>query len=216
MVPRTLSRIGKAARYDLRNLLYPLLYPHYFLKGIYLFNGNRVVRHPSARIHMEGGKIQFGCFWRFWKRRGGIVLHEGATLVIKGDVVIGDGVIIEVHPGACLEIGSGAFINPDTRILVLESVRIGSDCAVAWEVLIMDGDRHAFLDPDGNREKNTEPIHIGDHVWIGARSLILKGARIEGGAVVGAGSVVSGRVEGASVVVGNPARKIREGVRWTK
>ena len=214
MSTKTFARIQKAVRHDFRNLLYPIRYARYFSKGIYLFNGNRVLTHPSARIIKEEGILQFGCFWPLWKGKGGIVLHENAELLIKGDVVIGDGVIIEVHAGARLEIGSGTFINPNSRILVLESVRIGSGCAIAWNVQIMDGDRHFFLDADGQREKNTAPIHIGNRVWIGSQGLVLKGAHIGDGAVVGAGSVVSGKVEKETLVAGNPVRKIREGVRW--
>ena len=211
-----LARIKKAVRYDIRNLVYPFLYPRCFLKGIYLFNGNRILRHPSAELRKDGGRLQFGCFWHFWKGRGGIVLHEKACLRIRGNVVIGDGVVIEVHAGATLDIGPETFINPNARVIALESIRIGADCAVAWEVQIMDGDRHFFLDEEGERKKNTAAIRIGDHVWIGARSLILKGTRIDKGAVIGAGSVVSGHITAGAVVAGNPAGVIRQGVRWTK
>lgn len=130
--------------------------------------------------------------------------------------MIGDGVVIEVHAGATLEIGPGTFINPNFRILAHESIWIGAGCAVSWEGQSMDGDRHFFLHPEGARAKNTAAIRIDDHVWIGARSLILKGSRIETGAVIGAGSVVSGRVPAATIVAGKPAREIRAGVRWEK
>jgi acetyltransferase-like isoleucine patch superfamily enzyme len=216
MSANNLARIMKAVRYDVRNLVYPFLHPRYLLQGIFLFNGNRILRHPSARIDKEGGRLQFGCFWDLWKSKGGIVLHENACLRIRGNVVIGDGVTIEVHAGASLEIGPETFINPHSRIIALESIRIGADCAVAWDVQIMDGDRHFFFDGEGGRVKNTAAIRIGDHVWIGARSLILKGASIEDGAVVGAGSVVSGHVGAGTVVAGNPAGEIRGGVRWEK
>jgi acetyltransferase-like isoleucine patch superfamily enzyme len=80
----------------------------------------------------------------------------------------------------------------------------------------MDGDRHFFLDAQGEPGKNTAAIQIGDHVWIGARSLVLKGTRIDDGAVIGGGSVVSGHIAAGTVVAGNPARVIAQGVRWTK
>ena len=211
-----LSRIMKAVRYDIRNLIYPIRYARYFLRGVFLFNGNRILRHPTARLETEGGRLQVGCFWPLWRNKGGIILHQDACLRTKGNVVIGDGVIIAVHPGATLEIGRDTFINPNSRIIALESIRIGQDCAVAWDVQIMDGDRHYFLDEQGGKTKNTAPIHIGDHVWVGARSLILKGTHIESGAVIGAGSVVSGRIASGTVVAGNPARIIREDAPWTK
>ncbi len=216
MKGKGLSRILKAVRYDPRNVLYPFLFPRLLLKGIYLFNGNRFLLRPGARVETRGGTLQFGCFWPLWRSRGGIIVHEEGCLRISGKVVIGDGVILEVHRGATVEIGGGTFINPNSRLIALESVRIGGDCAVAWDVQIMDGDRHHLLDEGGRREKNTAPIWIGDHVWIGAGARILKGSRIGDGAVIGAGAVVSGSVSPASLVVGNPARMIREAVRWEK
>jgi acetyltransferase-like isoleucine patch superfamily enzyme len=58
------------------------------------------------------------------------------------------------------------------------------------------------------------PVHIGSHVWIGARALILKGVRIGDGAVVAAGSVVTRDVPSRALVAGNPAQVIREDVSW--
>jgi acetyltransferase-like isoleucine patch superfamily enzyme len=54
-------------------------------------------------------------------------------------------------------------------------------------------------------------VVISDYCWIGARALILPGVKLNKGAVVGAGSVVTKSVEAYEVVAGNPARKI--GVR---
>ncbi len=216
MISTTLAKIWKAFRHDPRNLIYPFRYPRHLLKGIYLFNGNRIRQHPSARIYKEGGTLQFGCFWHLWRQRGGIILHENSSLHIHGDIVVGDGVIIEVHAGASLEIGAETFINPNSYIISLESIHIGNDCAVAWNTQIMDGDRHFFLDDNGRRQKNTAPIHIGDHVWIGSGCSVLKGASIGNGAVIGAGSIVTGQVPAQSVVAGNPLRNIREGIAWEK
>lgn len=49
---------------------------------------------------------------------------------------------------------------------------------------------------------------IGDNVFIGMNSIILMGSNIEDNVIIGAGSVVSGRIEKNSVYAGNPARKI--------
>ena len=50
---------------------------------------------------------------------------------------------------------------------------------------------------------------IGNDVWIGQNAVILPGVHIGDGAIIGANAVVGSDVEAYSVVVGNPARKIR-------
>ncbi|MCH4158857.1 MAG: acyltransferase [Bifidobacterium minimum] len=51
-------------------------------------------------------------------------------------------------------------------------------------------------------------VVIGDNVFIGQKCLILKGAEIGDNSIVGAGSVVSGKLEGNAVYAGVPARKL--------
>ena len=53
-------------------------------------------------------------------------------------------------------------------------------------------------------------IVIGNDVWIGAKSIILSGSTIGDGAVIAAGSVVSGEVRPYSIVAGNPAREVKK------
>ena len=54
------------------------------------------------------------------------------------------------------------------------------------------------------------PVVIGSDVWIGHRVMILPGSRIEDGAIIGAGAVVSGTIPAYSIAGGVPARVIRE------
>ena len=54
------------------------------------------------------------------------------------------------------------------------------------------------------------PIQIEDNVWIGGSAIILPGVTVGKDAVVGAGAVVSRDVPAGAVVVGNPARVIRQ------
>src|SRR3546814_21027265 len=55
-----------------------------------------------------------------------------------------------------------------------------------------------------------DPLIIEDDVWFGHNALILPGCKFIGrGAVIGAGAVVTRNVERYTIVVGNPARKLR-------
>lgn len=55
---------------------------------------------------------------------------------------------------------------------------------------------------------NVGPITIGNNVFIGVNSVILKNTKIGDNVIIGAGSIVNGNIEGNSVYAGNPAKKI--------
>ena len=55
----------------------------------------------------------------------------------------------------------------------------------------------------------TEPVTIGNNVWIGGSVTILPGVSIGDNAVIGAGSVVTRSVPPSVVAAGNPARVIK-------
>jgi len=76
------------------------------------------------------------------------------------------------------------------------------------EDVLFQGNNHDLenLKQNGNKD----PLEIGEHVWIGARAIILGGCkRIGDGAVIGAGAVVTHDVPDNAIVGGNPARVIK-------
>ena len=65
-------------------------------------------------------------------------------------------------------------------------------------------------------EERIAPVHIGNDVWIGCRSIILSGIRIGDGAVVAAGSVVTKDVPPYTLVAGNPAQIKKKVAGWVQ
>lgn len=114
--------------------------------------------------------------------------------------------------GANLHIGDHTYINQRSEIKVQSSVQIGNDCVIAWDVLIMDTDYHE-IDEKGI---SSIPVKIGNHVWIGCRSLILKGVTIGEGAVIGAGSIVLNNVPPNTLVGGVPAKILKRNITWKR
>jgi len=97
---------------------------------------------------------------------------------------------------------SNSVLSCSNRIVIGNHTMIGAEC------LITDSDFHGF--PLGeNRPVQTAPVEIGDYVFIGTRSIVLKGVKIGNKAVIGAGSVVASDIPENCIAAGNPARVIR-------
>lgn len=150
-------------------------------------------------------------------------------VVIKGKVTLGDNIvissgigcvtnechsIIEVTKGARLIIGNNSGIS-NTCIHVRNSITIGKHVDIGSGCFIADSDFHSLSWKDridrrlGAINQRTAPIVIGDYVFIGAKSIILKGVTIGEKSIVGAGSVVSQSIPSGQVWAGNPARFIK-------
>jgi len=82
---------------------------------------------------------------------------------------------------------------------------------IAPFVYIVDSDHGIGRNELMNRQQNQPAaIRIGDDVWVGAHSVILKGVHIDHGAVIAAGSVVREDVHKFTIVGGVPAKVIGE------
>lgn len=108
-----------------------------------------------------------------------------------------------------LSIGDNSHIGYQVSISVGCNVDIGKNVLIANRVTIMNYDGHP-VNPSARHlpapPESSKPISIGDNVWIGANSVILKGVTIGEGSVVASSSVVTSKVPANSLVIGNPGR----------
>ena len=114
--------------------------------------------------------------------------------------------------GSRIIIGENVGISGST-ICASKSVTIGDNVLIGSRCLITDTDAHPLNWQDRrlnhNEKKGTSPVVIGNDVFIGARSIILKGVTIGDRAVIGAGSVVTKDIPSDCIAAGNPARIIK-------
>lgn len=118
-----------------------------------------------------------------------------------------------LRPQARIKIGRDCGLS-GTTVCAAQSISIGKECLIGADVLICDTDFHA-LPPEGRRFNDlaqairTAPITIEDNVFIGARSIVLKGVSIGCNSVIGAGSLVVSDIPANVLAAGNPAKVIR-------
>jgi lipopolysaccharide O-acetyltransferase len=118
----------------------------------------------------------------------------------------------------CIEFGHDVQFNDFVHIGALKQVKIGNNVLIASRVFITDHDHGCYSgkidesDPSiapAARQIHARPVIIEDNVWIGEKVSILPGTHIGEGSIIGAGSVVKGRIPPHSIAVGVPARVIK-------
>ncbi len=172
---------------------------------------NTVIKvRPTARVTGRG-KLRVGLTWpAFGHDKTLLAVWDRGSLTVTSELFIYSGCRIVVDEGARLEVGN-AHINRNSTIACFNHITIGNNVFIGENVTIRDSDNHHIL--NAPREM-TEPIIIGDHVWIGINAIILKGATIGSGSIIAAGSVVTKSIPEHVLAGGVPAKVIREGVEW--
>ena len=159
----------------------------------------------------------------------GCVLNN-VTFYIRGDnhrILIEDrcqfngGGNIWLEGDRCsLEIGrESTFENVHLALTEQGSkLSIGQNCMFAYSIEVRTGDSHSVISRETNERINhAKDVKIGDHVWVAAHCIILKGVSIAADSIVATGSVVTKSFVAEGIVIGgNPAVKLREGITWSR
>jgi acetyltransferase-like isoleucine patch superfamily enzyme len=94
----------------------------------------------------------------------------------------------------------GCYIQANNGIIFGSNIELGPG------VKIISGNH----DPnDYSKFVSGKPIAIGNHVWIGANTVVLPEVTIGDNVIIGAGSVVTKDIPANSIAVGNPCKVIK-------
>lgn len=161
------------------------------------------------------------------------VIYETARLQFQGrpetDIAVGRrshirGELLLFGHGGRIRIGDYCYVGEGTRIWSSCDITVGDRVLISHLCTVMDNLTHP-LGPSARHAQfraiiehghparldlGERPVRIEDDALVGCQSVILRGVTIGRGAIVGAGSVVTGDVPAYTIVAGNPARHIRE------
>lgn len=161
------------------------------------------------------------------------VIYSSARIInnMAGSSAIGIGAYTHVRGelltfshGGKISLGTYCYVGEHSHIWSAEHIEIGDRVLIAHNVNIFDSLTHPISAKKRHQQfieiissghpkpidLESAPIQIGNDVWIGCMSVILKGITVGEGAIVGAGSVVTKNVPPYTIVAGNPAKVIRE------
>lgn len=162
-------------------------------------------------------KFGFGTVGIVDKRYAYTLIELNGEIIFSGKALFGTGSKISVGPNGKLKIGNNFVITANSSIICFDSIKVGNDVLISWEIIIMDTDFHATMNTQtGEKYFNiTKPIIIGNNVWIGMRSTLLKGTTLPDNIIIGANSLLNKpyQVPNNVLLAGNPAILKKENIQ---
>lgn len=190
-----------------RRLLIILRKPYWYLVTKIIFKAFRVEHSKFATnglpfIFVKNGHIKIGKDFKMNNSYAGNIIGRQQKCIL-------------VANKGRIEIGRNVGMS-STAVICHNQVTIGNNVRIGGNTVIYDTDFHS-LDihdrikiPENKNAIKTKPVHIGDNVFIGAHSTILKGTFIGNNSIIGAGSLVSGRIPDNEIWAGNPANFLKK------
>jgi acetyltransferase-like isoleucine patch superfamily enzyme len=201
-----------------------------FLKNLLVKNNDLIYSYRSKNnLHLNNHQIT----GKIIGVNNSIIIDKEVTLKNIYIFIQGDNNIIKIKNNCrisnceiwiedqfcCLEINEKTTIE-SAHLAVTEpysKLIIGKDCMFANNVEIRTGDSHSiFDDQSGLRINYAKNITIGNHVWLGARCIILKGVNIGDNSIIASGAVVTKNVSNNCIYAGNPAKCVKQNINWDR
>lgn len=144
----------------------------------------------------------------------GVVLYQGPG---GGAIQIGDRStvhrhsILETGEGGSIQIGSDSHLQARCQLSAYKgSITIGNAVQVAPGCAFYPYDHGTAADiPIRDQPlRSRGGIVVGDDAWLGFGVVLLDGANVGAGAVIGAGSIVKHAIPIMAIAVGSPARVV--------
>jgi len=215
----------KGRRFEVdRTVPFQLLLGLMLRRGIWLLRGmlkGLVLQRRLVFVFLaDGVTLRGASLIRFGR---GVTVERGVTMdgTMRQGIVLGDHVKIGPYStlvgapisnmGEGIRIGANSAVDAYSFLGSSGAIYVGENVIMGQHVCFHP-ENHKFdrIDIPIKAQGTTRTgITIEDDVWVGANVTFLDGAYVERGSIIGAGSLVRGKIPAYSVAVGSPARVIR-------
>lgn len=136
-------------------------------------------------------------------------------VIFHGKAYFGSGSKVSVCGGQ-LHLGENFAITANSSIVCKKSIVFGNNCLISWDCLFMDTDFHKIY-CKGRIQNVDKAISIGNNVWVGCQSMILKGSMIANDTIIAAGSIITTSLyKEKAIYGGSPLHILKENVSWER
>lgn len=197
--------------FGLGGIMYPRIIAS---KNVYIkkLKGKLKIMNPSLGcIHLGFNDVGI-----IDSRTNRLIWQNDGEIIFYGNASIGYG--SKISCGGKLYFGNN-FQMMNSAIIASKNIYFGDDCLISWDCLFMDTDGHkiySIYDDENNNLLNpNRNIYIGNHVWIGCHSIILKGIEIPNNCIIAAGTVLSKNMYDENAVVSGE-KMLKKDIKWYK
>lgn len=184
----------------------------------------RIIKRSVWHIHnmlnnkgLRGGVIGLShltdCRFEVHGKESKFFIGDGCVIKGLNVLIYGDNTTVEIKNN--VHINASKFNPVVMNAFDGADIHIGEDCLFSNGIEIHTTDYHSITDMKGKRINPSESVYIGNHVWIGLRTIVLKGSAISSNSIVGASSLVNKKFYEENIIIaGNPAGIKKQNVNW--
>lgn len=179
-------------------------------KFIFPYYGSRVQMEKGAKIFINDNLFMNTPKHKHSNEQCYLKILSGGVFEVNGVCRLAANNTIEINHDALLKAGQFDS-NYGTTIICGNRIEIGDGVGFGRNVMIYDNNFHTT---GLNKKVKLKPLIIEDHVWLCTGVTIVKGLKIEKGAVCSINSTVTRNVKSKNMVSGNPAKVMMTNVEW--
>ncbi len=177
---------------------------------IFPFYGSRIQLEKGSKLIINDNLFMNSPHHKHSNEQCYLKILKGGCFEVNGKCKFAANNTIEINYDSTLKVGK-FDANYGTTIICGNRIEIGNDVGFGRNVMIYDNNFHTT---GLNKNVRLKPLIIEDHVWLCTGVTIVKGVKIERGAVCSINSTITRNIKSKNMVAGNPAKVVMTNVEW--